>query len=1218
MPNPLTEHPLFAGAAGLGAIAAAASLWSQKPPSPEVSTTEKYRPGDDYTDNAHLAVDVVKELRKAGVHSTFHDIKTLLTFAFTAATHQPVDDRELMMEKVIAVVTKLPQNSKARRKLTGILITGLWNSLDHPPLTFQGPEYQYRRADGSYNNILNPQLGAAKTPYAKSIRTEQKLNAARPDPGVLFDSLMARDDSQYEENPAGLSSMLFYHATIITHDIFRSSHTNPNISDTSSYLDLASLYGNSVADQKKIRAFEGGKLLPDTYFEERLLAQPPGVNVMLVLYSRYHNFVADMLSKINEGGRFNLKPVPADAEDPKMAAKAQDEDLFQTARLVVNGLYINVCLHDYLRALTNTHHSDSTWTLDPRVEIPGSALKSETARGIGNQVSTEFNLMYRFHSVISQKDEKWFEEFFAKESKLKKPLSECTPREVLIALQKFEGTIDEDPSKRTFAGLQRGADGKFADADLARVLKECMDDTAGRFGPRHVPKSLRAIEMMGINRARQWNTASLNEFRKFFGLKPHETFEDINPDPEIVNTLRGFYGHPDLVEAYPAMWLEDGKPRMDPGQGACVPYTVGRAIFSDAVTLVRSDRYYTIDYTAASLTNWGFTEVQQDLSTMGGSMMYKLIQRGLPGWFAFNSVAVMQPFFSKKMNAQIATELGTIGDFTQDDPKTPPKPKIVTKASTARKILTDSTNFVVPWGKAYRDLNDGHDYSHFMLSGDAPANVEQKKLMHSLLFKSPDFKKLVSETTFRIADKHIKAEMFSMGKDFLDGKPKFEVDLVRDVAIPTLAELLSDIFCLGIKTDENPIGTYNAAGLTRDLLALRTWGFANFDPAQAWRRRREAREAADRLRTRVVAHLKLVTGSSDGGLVSKAIGYLTGSSADHPPKANSLRWHGINTARQLLAAGNSYSKTAEILFLSALGGIGSPISQFTESYYWLTQSSSTGHAAAIQSLVSSNAPDLNDKLEKYILEAERMTSLGRVARVVKSPVTVDGVSYSPSDAVILLMGVNGAAMDSDLHSNPSTFDLTRPRRNYLNGGYGSHECLGREISLSFSTALLHAATGLQLMTWAPGTGVLRPISAHNNRFYLSEDGAHLTSDPTTLKCHFRAYTHDRGAFLPLPPIPKEIMPPSEGKVERGLRPSDIAEEKKYLIETGSTYTKEEIEVSYSANAPPGAIVFAGGDGGIQKAVRKEFVRMNTKINREEKREEGKTDFGHGHYHHHHN
>lgn len=111
-------------------------------------------------------------------------------------------------------------------------------------------------------------------------------------------------------------------------DIFRSNRHDSNISDTSSYLDLAPLYGSSVADQAKIRTFRNGMLKPDTYFEERLLAQPPGINVMLVLYSRYHNFVADMILKINEGGRFNLKPGP-EAE----ALKQQDEDLFQTARL---------------------------------------------------------------------------------------------------------------------------------------------------------------------------------------------------------------------------------------------------------------------------------------------------------------------------------------------------------------------------------------------------------------------------------------------------------------------------------------------------------------------------------------------------------------------------------------------------------------------------------------------------------------------------------------------------------------------------------------------------------------------------------------------------------------------------------------------------------------------------------------------------------------------
>jgi hypothetical protein len=150
---------------------------------------------------------------------------------------------------------------------------------------------------------------------------------------------------------------------------------------------------------------------------------------------------------------------------------------------IVNGLYINICLHDYLRGLTNTHHSDSTWTLDPRIEIPGGALKSDTPRGIGNQVSTEFNLMYRFHSTVSKRDEKWFENFFGEIGEFDKPMSEVSTRDMLLTLHKFEKSIPEDPSQRTFAGLKRGSDGKFADGDLVKVLKESMEDTAGWYTP---------------------------------------------------------------------------------------------------------------------------------------------------------------------------------------------------------------------------------------------------------------------------------------------------------------------------------------------------------------------------------------------------------------------------------------------------------------------------------------------------------------------------------------------------------------------------------------------------------------------------------------------------------------------------------------------------------------------------------------------------------------
>ena len=38
---------------------------------------------------------------------------------------------------------------------------------------------------------------------------------------------------------------------------------------------------------------------------------------------------------------------------------------------------------------------------------------------------------------------------------------------------------------------------------------------------------------MGILQARSWGVCSMNEFRKFLSLKPFDTFEEWNPDPEI-------------------------------------------------------------------------------------------------------------------------------------------------------------------------------------------------------------------------------------------------------------------------------------------------------------------------------------------------------------------------------------------------------------------------------------------------------------------------------------------------------------------------------------------------------------------------------------------------------------------------------------------------------------------------------------------------------------
>ena len=106
-------------------------------------------------------------------------------------------------------------------------------------------------------------------------------------------------------------------------DIFRTNNTDKNISDTSSYLDLSPLYGYTEVMQRKVRdgEFKLGLLKPDTFAEDRLLRQPPGVCIMLVMYNRYHNYAARQLYRINENGRFS---VPSKYEGDRPVAIARE------------------------------------------------------------------------------------------------------------------------------------------------------------------------------------------------------------------------------------------------------------------------------------------------------------------------------------------------------------------------------------------------------------------------------------------------------------------------------------------------------------------------------------------------------------------------------------------------------------------------------------------------------------------------------------------------------------------------------------------------------------------------------------------------------------------------------------------------------------------------------------------------------------------------------
>ena len=102
------------------------------------------------------------------------------------------------------------------------------------------------------------------------------MPTCRPDPELIFDALLARKEVP-DAHPNKISSMLFALASIIIHDVFRTSDHNPSVVKTSSYLDLAPLYGSDQAGQDGMRTFVDGKLKPDAFAEVRFVNQPPEV-----------------------------------------------------------------------------------------------------------------------------------------------------------------------------------------------------------------------------------------------------------------------------------------------------------------------------------------------------------------------------------------------------------------------------------------------------------------------------------------------------------------------------------------------------------------------------------------------------------------------------------------------------------------------------------------------------------------------------------------------------------------------------------------------------------------------------------------------------------------------------------------------------------------------------------------------------------------------------
>jgi len=218
----------------------------------------------------------------------------------------------------------------------------------------------------------------------------------------------------------------------------------------------------------------------------------PQVSLINTLWLREHNRLARKLSR-------------------NPACENWDDDrVFETVRNIVIVEFIKVVIEDYINHV-------STIGLPLKAD-PSVAWRAPWNKP--NRITTEFSLVYRWHSLIPDKIV-WGD------------------RSYPVKRSHF---LDNRPLIRV--GLQRG----FEDMSAQK---------AGLLGPKNTTRDLLEVEISSITHGRFCEVAPYNSYREYLGLPRAKSFADISGDPHVQHDLEQHYGDVDNVEFFVGIFCED-------------------------------------------------------------------------------------------------------------------------------------------------------------------------------------------------------------------------------------------------------------------------------------------------------------------------------------------------------------------------------------------------------------------------------------------------------------------------------------------------------------------------------------------------------------------------------------------------------------------------------------------------------------------------------------
>lgn len=305
-------------------------------------------------------------------------------------------------------------------------------------------------------------------------------------------------------------------------------------------LDLSTVYGNDEKTTLMLRTLKDGKLksqfingqeyplymkdipgLEQTPLFQNYLQRP---GTRSILQNAHRSVDIDSLFAF---GQMQINSTPLTViwgtiflrehnqicdELKKRYTEWDDERLFQTARNIAVIILNKIIVRDYI-----SKHNGKHLAMD--IPFAPEALKdSKWNFGGVRNAPIEWNHLYRFHSFV--------------------------PDTFL-----FDG--EECPLATGFYNpefvIQHGLD---------KLIDQVSKSPICHFGSQNTPHFLLHIEKQTIEEGRYANLAPYNDYREAVGMPRVLRFEDINPNPSIVNALRKHYKSVDDIEYYVGLIAE--------------------------------------------------------------------------------------------------------------------------------------------------------------------------------------------------------------------------------------------------------------------------------------------------------------------------------------------------------------------------------------------------------------------------------------------------------------------------------------------------------------------------------------------------------------------------------------------------------------------------------------------------------------------------------------